>query len=131
MCSLTNLIGIPFVDRGRTPSGCDCMGLSIMAHKTFDVDIPDFNVDSNSSEEINNTFLGQLENSKWKQLAGPEVPCLVLFGFDQYDPKMVTHVGTYIGSGKILHTLTDKSSSVIRMDHPFFKNKIIGFYKYA
>lgn len=130
MSNLYDLIGVPFVDKGRDIKGCDCMGLTIMAHKAFNIELPDFNVESDDSEKINSNFIEQLYSNKWEKLEKPEVPCVVVFGFNPHCPEMVTHVGTYIGEGKILHTLTDKSSSVFKMDHPFFKNKILGFYRY-
>lgn len=130
MCNLYDLIGIPFVDKGRDKSGCDCMGLAIMTHKAFNVDIPDFQVESDDSEKINSNFIEQLYSNKWVKLEKPEKPCIVVLGFNPYCPDMVTHVGTYIGDNKILHTLTDKSSTVFKLEHPFFKNKILGFYRY-
>jgi cell wall-associated NlpC family hydrolase len=131
MYSLNKLVGIPFKDRGRDITGCDCMGLSLMAHESFGVSIPDFKIDSESSAEINSVFVNQLYSNVWEKLESPEVPCIVVFGFEPSMPDMVTHVGTYIGSGKVLHTLTDKSSQTFKLDHPFFKNKILGFYKYG
>ena len=130
MSNLFNLIGIPFKDRGRTKSGCDCMGLAVMTHKELGQDIPDFLVQSEDSDEINATFITQLYSSNWTQVESPCVPCIVVFGFDENHKDMVTHVGTYIGENKVLHILTDKTSNIIKLDHPFFKNKILGFYKY-
>ena len=129
MLKLNELVGIPFENRGRTTKGCDCMGLAIMAHKCFGVDIPDFEVESNNSFDINNIFENQNNSGKWVELTHPESPCIVVFGLES-GVKMVTHVGTYIGDNKILHTLNDTYSSVIGMDHPFFSRKILGLYKY-
>ena len=132
MSNLYNLIGIPFKDKGRDIKGCDCMGLAVMAHEEFGKNIPDFLVDSDNSEDINSKFLEQLYSNCWTELKKPEVPCIVVFGFNQHDPKMITHVGTYIGEDKVLHIVDGKNnlSHIIKMDHPFYKNKILGFYKY-
>lgn len=130
MSNLYDLIGIPFKDKGRDYSGYDCMGLAVTAHKNLGVDIPDFLIDSDSDSEINKKFIEQLFSDSWERIEKPEVPCIVVFGFNQQDRNMVTHVGTYIGDNKILHTLEGKSSSLVDINHPFFKNKILGFYKY-
>lgn len=130
MYSLNELIGIPFENKARGKSKCDCMGLAIMAHESFGVEIPDFNVDAFSDEQINGAFVGELENSRWKKIKTPEAPCVVTMALDTDYPDMVTHIGTYIGDGKILHTHKGKTSYAFRLDHPFFKNKILGYYKY-
>lgn len=130
MYSVNNLIGIPFKDKGRSIDGCDCMGLAIMSHKAMGQDIPDFKIDSDSDVNINSTFVEQLYNNKWLKLDSPKPPCIVVFGFNPNDPEMVTHVGTYVGDNKIIHTLEGKTSTAISLNHPFFKNKILGFYKY-
>ena len=129
MLKLNELVGIPFENRGRTTKGCDCMGLAILAHKSFGIDIPDFNVESNNSDGINRAFENEDNGGQWTQLEKPEAPCIVVFGLAP-GSKMVTHVGTYIGDNKILHTLNTSYSCVIGMDHPFFSRKILGFYKY-
>lgn len=133
MSDLFNLIGIPFVDKGRSLNGCDCMGLAVLTHEVYGEKIPDFLIDSDSESEINKKFIDQLYSNKWKKLDYPVPPCIVTFGFNKDDKDMVTHVGTYIGDGKILHIINDKkgTSHIIKMDHPFFKNKILGFYKYV
>lgn len=130
MHNLNDLTGIPFVNFGRDYSGCDCMGLSMLAHNELGVAIPDFVVDSSNSEEVNKAYIGELNNGRWAKLKEPKIPCLILMGLDSNNPRMVTHVGTYIATNKVLHTLRDMGSHIIDIGHPFYKNKILGFYEY-
>jgi len=130
MFNTEDLLNIPFRNFGRDKNGCDCMGLAILVHKKLKKRIPDFKIDCTASKNINEKFEDQLGNDRWKKIEEPEAPCLVLYGFDANYKSMVTHLGTYIGDGKIIHTIENRSSHVIKIDHPFYKNKIIGFYKY-
>lgn len=131
MSNINKLIGIPFKNGGRDFDGCDCMGLSILVHKEMGKTIPDFKADSTDSILINNIFENQEATGRWEKIEFPEAPCIVVMGLHPEIKNMITHVGTYIGSGNVVHTLEDSTSSVFKITHPFFKNKIKGYYKYA
>jgi len=131
MYKLNDLIGIPFENGARQLDKCDCMGLAVMAHKCYNIDIPDFKIDAFSDPDISGTFIEQLESNNWVKLEKPEAPCIVCMAMTSEYPDLVTHIGTYIGNDRILHTLKGKTSYTFKLDHPFFKNKILGFYKYG
>lgn len=131
MRNIDKLIGIPFVDRGRSLDGCDCMGLAILAHKEFGIHIPDYNICSDDGEGIHNIFSHAKEGFGWEEIDEPAVPCLAVMGLAPGMNEMASHVGTYIGEDRIIHTLRDQGSTVIKTTHPFFRSKILGFYRWC
>ena len=51
-------------------------------------------------------------------------------GTDQNAPELMNHIGLVVGRGKMLHTLKKQNSHLERLDHPFYKNRIKGFWVY-
>jgi len=126
---IDDLIGIPFVNGGRTRSGCDCWGLTVLVFKEFGIDLPDYRISCFASDLID----GQIskERCQWKRINKPEPPCLVTLRIDPEAPGLVTHLGVCVGENKFMHTMIKRNSVIERMDHPYFKNRIEGFYAYA
>ena len=131
MSKMDKFIGIPFVNGGRDISGCDCFGLCMLIHEEFGINIPDFRVNARNGCAINEIFKGEQDNPLWIKIDKPDAPCVVTMCLGKDVGGMVTHVGTYVGNGMIIHTLDEGTSSVFKLNHMFFKNKITGFYKYA
>lgn len=126
----SNYVGIPFIDFGRDFSGCDCYGLVRLAlEQEFGKVLPSFlgEYDDTCDHE---TIEGIIEH--WKPLLSGRRVVTPREG----DVVVITvagaeaHVGLYVGDGLILHAWKRATGSVLqRMDHPFFKGRIEGFYR--
>ena len=46
-------------------------------------------------------------------------------------PEAITHLGVYIGEGRVLHTIQKLNSSLFRIDDRFWSGKIRGYYRWA
>ena len=126
---MIDLIGIPFVDGGRDLKGCDCWGLTMLAFKRYGFDLPDFSISCFASGLID----GQVREQKrlWRKIDAPVDPCVVTFRIDPDVPDLVTHLGVYVGWGRFLHTMIKRNSVTERLDHPYFVNRIEGYYVFA
>jgi cell wall-associated NlpC family hydrolase len=133
MSNLGDFVGIPFVDRGRDYYGCDCMGLVHLIFKEYGIDIPTYDVKCDDTKAISEQFCWLYDNKEsngWAEIEEPEEPCLITFAIDGNMPDQVCHVGTYVGNGKFIHTIAKQGSSIVKIRHPFYRNKIKGFFKY-
>jgi len=130
--SFYKYIGIPFVDRGRNMTGCDCWGLFRLVYRELKgIELPEYLL---SSCHALNELSPAVEESRqvWEPIKEPESMCLIAFSIGTFVTGLVTHIGTYIGANKFLHTIAKKKMSQIeRLSHPFYQRKIEGFYKYA
>lgn len=122
-------IGIPFENGGRTIQGADCWGLVMLVFEHFGVQLPDYQINCFATDDIN----GQIDQARneWRPIRRPEAPCLVVMRIDPDVPQACNHLGVYVGNGFMIHTLIRQDSHLERMDHPYFKRKIEGFYRYA
>jgi len=124
-----NLIGIPFVNRGRDENGCDCWGLVRLVYKEFGVELPDYPISCFAYKQINNEI--DKCRSDWYSLKKPIAPCLVLFKTSSEYPDMCTHCGVFIGNNRFIHTFRKKESCIESLDHPYWSAVLEGFYRYA
>jgi hypothetical protein len=125
------LIGIPFVDGGRTFEGCDCWGLVRLAAKIiYNVDFPDYVITCFDSIGIDGYCKRDLIR-QWKPIKGPEECAIAIMGTDKNAPDLMNHIGLVIGRNKMLHTLKKQHSHIERIDHPFYRKRIKGYWRYV
>lgn len=123
-------IGIPFRDHGRDFSGCDCYGLVRLAlQEEFGVVLPalyDGYDDALNHEEVGAAIAHWRPLLLAQRLRDPEeaaVAVIVTHGWP-------SHVGLCIDNRLILHTRSSITGSVMhRVDDPFFRGRIEGFYR--
>jgi len=130
---VSDLVGIPFKNRGRDPKvALDCAGLAIQVFKRYGMNIPDANISAGDTEKFNEFVEYSKIHEDWEELNEPEDGCLILFRDLDGETSFVGHVGICIGNGDFIHTLKRYSSSMIdRLDNPFWKNMIIGYYRWV
>jgi cell wall-associated NlpC family hydrolase len=129
---LRDLIGIPFLQNGRDPAiGLDCWGLCREALKRFGQDVPDFPQAVYNALEISCRFAGETQTGLWEKITEPVPGCVVAMAIDPDLPYAITHLGVYIGGGRVLHTIKKLNSSLFRTDDRFWGGKIRGYYRWA
>jgi cell wall-associated NlpC family hydrolase len=131
---LRDLIGIPFIHNGRDPKqGLDCLGLVVETFKRFGIQIPDLRQACYDAITIQMAILGEVP--RWIKIIDPTPPCAVVMAIDPEMPGVIQHLGTYIGDGKVLHTINKIKSSIFTIDgaslnDSFWTKKIKGYYKW-
>ena len=126
---LKDLIGIPFLDRGRDRSGMDCWGLAMAAMREYGKNAPDFDVSCFDTPAIGETY--EREHGAWKAVEAPELGDLAVMCLDPSLPEIVQHVGVYVGNSRMIHTMAKRNSHLVRVDDPYWKNKIKGWYQWS
>ena len=127
---MRDLIGIPFVDRGRDRNGMDCWGLALAAMRHFGKDVPDFDVSCFDTLSIHAIYDGQRARWAWQKVEIPEPGDIAIMCLDPRYPEMVQHVGVYIGNGRVIHTLKKRESHLIRIDDSYWSLKIVKYYRW-
>jgi cell wall-associated NlpC family hydrolase len=126
----SHLVGIPFLDGGRDPaSGLDCWGLFMAANKVFGIDVPDFHLGCQNTVQIYLASIGDIR-SCWSPVTTPHVGDAVVMALDPDYPECIQHFGVMIETRRFLHTLEKTGAIVSGIDHPFFKNRIKGYYRF-
>jgi len=121
-------VGKSFEDGGRGPDSYDCWGLVKDVFSSFGIEVPDYKISCFASKEIDS----KIEECKrqWIRLDKPEVPCLVVIKADPNVPRACTHCGVYVLPGKFLHAQNNRGSILTPTNHPYWKTRIVGYYKW-
>lgn len=125
-----DLVGRKFVNKGRDINkGVDCWGLVIEVFKRYGMDIPDFDVNAFSYEDIQDLVNKELKTRGWIEVENPDerdIPLVVLM---RMHPSLVTHAGVLIGRNRVMHTT--KATGVVISKAHLLKRIIAGYYKYV
>jgi cell wall-associated NlpC family hydrolase len=126
---LSDLVGIPFVDRGRTKDGADCFGVFSLAMERFGIAVPEVSMSAYASETIFEEI--RKRKTEWHRVEVPSPGDAVVMRHDPLLPEVEQHLGVYLGAGRFIHSIQKVGSMIVRIDHPIWKNKITGFYRWT
>lgn len=123
-------IGIPYLDKGRDFTGCDCYGLLMLYYKNeLGIDIPDVNISAKEPRRSLAKYLEEIQKH-WRELPYPEPNAGVAMCLNPEHPMMVTHFGVMIDEKRMLHTYENTNSHIVEINHPTVRNQIKGFYRW-
>jgi len=128
MLDVADLIGIPFVSRGRDPkAGLDCWGLVMEVGRRMGKDIPDFYVDAHDTRQIG--IIKDFVEKDWIKTDRPEAGAIIGMRLDRgCMPHITQHFGICVDKIRFIHTMEHTGSIISRIDHRFFKQIITGYY---
>ena len=131
MISYTDLIGVPFVNRGRDAEhGLDCYGLVKEVYRRNGYDVPEYSADYNDMNRIDELITEHTAGYPWKEISEPEVPCLIAMRLGSPD-GVVNHTAVYIGGGRFIHTRAKIGVNIDRLSSPAWRRVVVGFYRYV
>jgi cell wall-associated NlpC family hydrolase len=119
-----DLIGTLYEDGGRGPN-YDCYGLVMECYRRFGIHLPDYNtlVDDTSKPGVVLAAMGD----GWEPVEEIEFGDVILFKVGGIN----RHVGIAVESGYFIHILFGASTVRQPLNHMFWRNRIVGFYRYG
>jgi len=125
---LDDLIGKPFKDGGRGPEAYDCWGVVLEVFARFGIELPDYKICAFEAAKINEQI--DACRNQWEPVEHPatkDAPLLVVI---RNDPVFCNHTGVYAGYGKFIHILNKTHVIIDRLDHPLWRKRIEGLYRW-
>ena len=107
-----DLIGKPYKENGRGPDGYDCYGLVEIVSRRLGIDLPAFGL--LCLEAMKHRFI---------KVSKPEAGDIV------FVPP--GHVGIMENKNTMLQVMDRHPVHRMRINHPWIKDRIEGFYRYA
>ncbi|HUV63279.1 MAG TPA: NlpC/P60 family protein [Sedimentisphaerales bacterium] len=121
------LLGIPFLDGGRTCAGADCYGLLMIFAKELGVDLPDMEYERGWAERGAN-YLMENAHGCADEISKEELEPGDVIMFETY-PGVASHVGIFIGEDRFIHT-TDKHGAIAQhLSHQPYCRRINSFFR--
>lgn len=126
---ITNYVGLPFLELGRSSSGIDCWGLVKLVYKDrLDVMLPDYLEYSSVGEKSEvEAVINKGKQIHWEKVSNPEQLDVILFNI--YNRPL--HVGVVLDSFQFMHSPQDNFVRVENFTDRIWKNRVEGFYRYV
>jgi len=128
---VADYIGIPFTEKGRDWSGCDCWGLVRLVYlEHYGIEMPlylDGYESTKDGESVSKVIhYAEKQFDKWEQVKTP-VPGDFVVCRIQDRPW---HVGLIVAPGIMLHSEIGIESTLAQINGLRWKNRIEGYYRY-
>lgn len=121
-------VGIPFRDKGRDYSGCDCWGIPYLVYRdVLGIELPLYTHgyhNTRDREEIHR--LMRHEKTLWQPVDRQEPYDIVHIRIG----NNAMHCGVYIGNGMFIHCLEGVGACIERITSSAWRHRIVGFYRY-
>lgn len=125
---MNRFIGIPFADGEQSFDGANCYGLVRLFYREhLGINIPELRVHSDHSNVVWATYLKEI-GEHWESVTEPQLYDVVAMAQDVRHPRIVQHVGIYIGDGKVLHTLNKVESHIVDLEK--IKYMVKGYHRW-
>ena len=123
-----DLLGVPYRYGGRDQTGLDCWGLCIEIYKRLGIDLPDVLSPAEGTHEEIVTGIRQ-HSDLVSRIDQPEPFCIALFHIHSRD--FADHIGIVLeDTRRFVHIYDGMNVHLVRLDHPFWSKRIIGFYRW-
>ena len=131
MTEINSLIGVPFLDRGRTEAGADCWGIVVLAfRRMFSIDLPTFDdypgLESRTRDDLarmihDRTFAWD-EVERGLERRGDVV--LLAIG------RQPCHVGIVTEPGRMLTTSRGDAARIESYRGIKWRSRVYGFFRH-
>lgn len=120
-----DLVGVPFVDGGRTMNGLDCWGLAMVLLRRQGYDVPDYPIKATAIDEIAAALKDGRDSGGYERLDEPQMGCIVLLRLSM--DAWANHVGIYVGHGEFIHAYSKTAVCIDRLRK--WQSRIVGYYR--
>ena len=122
-------VGMPFVDRGRDKSGCDCWGLvRLVLHERFNIAVKCFADDYRDAKDGDSiSKICVTEKELWSKVDKPKAGDVILLLIK----GLPWHIGIVVDPPWMLHVERGADAVMEKYDNLMWRNRIEGFYRYA
>jgi len=128
--SFDRFVGIPYLDRGRSGTGCDCWGLLHLVYRELcGIDLPSYSdryVTGADREVMARLIAGELGD--WTEVVEGQEQSFD--GVLMREGKYPRHIGIVTSPGMLLHVQSGQTSRIERYRWGALKNRIVGFFRY-
>lgn len=130
---VANLVGVPFVDRGRDwRAGLDCWGLVMEVQRRLGREVRDY-ANSAFAPEVTDAEMHAATGpgGYWAMVPRPLPGDVVCLNLEKRQPDLVQHFGVYIGRHRFIHILKGRNCEVSNLGDLSWQNRLRGFGRWA
>jgi cell wall-associated NlpC family hydrolase len=126
---LDKFVGVPYVPNGRDYDGADCWGILYLYYRdVLGLLVPTYSAEMDARafrrKEIA-PLMAEERGRIWERVDVPQPGDGVLIRAGGHE----SHVGVYLGGGRMLHSEGPHPSTIERVNDMRWRNRISGFYR--
>ncbi len=123
-------VGLPWLDRGRDQTGCDCWGLARLVYAVeLGIELPTYVGDypsAGEAAEIDRLIRDALDGGPWIEVSAAGEFDLVLFRLGRWD----SHIGIMVDGKRMLHMMGRDAAKVERIDGAVWARRQCGVWRH-
>lgn len=135
---MTEWVGIPFVDGGRTAEAVDCYGIvRLYLLEEFGIELPLYGETPVADVVSINGLLAQtIADGTWRSVQRHEAKkgdVVLMWSFERIDGRPVRtlrHLGVLTTSRSMLHVELNTDSVVVALSHPLVRERLESFWRH-
>ena len=123
------LIGLPYLERGRTREGCDCWGLVMLAQAARGFTIPGYDSDYVTPDEragIDAVIAREKDNPNWRRVDRHAEGDVAIFRVGRFD----SHAGICVRRNLMLHMPAKGTSHIEDFRSGVWAPRLVGFWRW-
>lgn len=132
--NIRGYVGIPYVDKGRDRTGCDCWGLVRLVHTDHGVEVPTYGeISADELLRVSRAVKSQTDDDQtWINVTNQPrraFDCVVMR--HTFRPgETAGHIGIMVSPTVMLHTEKGVGAIQVALNDPTVRPRILNFYRH-
>lgn len=128
LAEINEMVGIPFIDGGSSPSGCDCWGLVQLFYKNvYHIKLPSYPyLSALNKVSVAASISKRQQSAEWLEVKDKQIGHVVLFNIK----GRPAHCGVIVDNERFIHCVNHSQTCIEPLNSSAWRSRITGYYRW-